>query len=338
LLHTLHTQQNERVSGVAFSPDGRLIASAGLVQTGVVQTIRLWDAATGQELLSLPGHAGGARCVTFSPDGWTLASGGDDGTVKLWHAAPSTPEEQTRREAQGVLEFLFARSLTANQVRDSIRHDPTLDDEVRRRALALAEPYEQSLVAHEAERAVFVRYGGGMFRPEVLASLHGDAALSESVRRSALDLAEHIPEDPYSLNAVSWSVVQRPDAEAAAYRRALRQAEHACRLVPQEVGFLTTLGAAQYRVGKDREAVATLTLADPIITRIDFTETVEHLAFLALAQHRLGKSEEARTAMGRLRLIANQPGGEQYTAPPAPFREIEALEQDLAFPADPFAP
>jgi hypothetical protein len=228
--------------------------------------------------------------------------------------------------------------LTAVQVRDRIRHDPTLDDEVRRLAMALAEPYEQSLVAHEAERAVFVRFANGTFQPEALASLRGDAALSEPVRRCALELAGHVPENPYALNEVSWSVVQRPDAGAAAYQRALQQAEQACRLVPQDGEFLTTLGAAQYRVGNGREAVATLTLADQIMSRIDPSRTVERLAFLALAQHRLGNLEEARTALGRLRLIVNQPGREQYATAPAPFREIEALEQDLAFPADPFAP
>jgi len=333
LLHSLHAQHGEQVEDVAFSPDGRLIASAG-----PAQTIRLWDVATGQDLLSLPGHAGRVRCVTFSPDRWNLASGSEDYTVKLWQAAPATPEEQARREAQGVLEFLFARSLTADQVRNCIRHDPTLDDEVRRRALALAEPYEQSLVAQQAEDRVFGRYGGGLFRPEVLASLRGDAALSESVRRSALDLAGHVPENPYGLNQASWSVVQRPDAGAAAYQRALRQAEQACRLVPQDGEFLATLGAAQYRVGNDREAVATLTLADQIMTRIDPSMMVERLAFLALAQHRLGNPEEARTALGRLRLIVNQPGRERYATAPAPLREIEALEQDVALPADPFAP
>ena len=106
-----------------------------------------------------------------------------------------------------------------------------------------------------------------MFRPEVLASLRGDAALSEPVRQEALALAEQRPGDTRSVSTrASRTVVRRPDAEPAAYRLALRQAEAACRLVPQDGEFLTTLGMAQYRVGQYAEAVATLTQADRIRT------------------------------------------------------------------------
>ena len=67
---------------MAFSPDGRLIASAS-----ADHTVKLWDAATWAEVRTLRGHADAVRAVAFSPDGRRLASGGDDKTVKLWDAA-----------------------------------------------------------------------------------------------------------------------------------------------------------------------------------------------------------------------------------------------------------
>jgi WD40 repeat protein len=71
--------QDGEVGDVAFSPDGHALASTG--QDG---TVRLWDVATGQPLApALTGHRGRVNSVAFSRDG-TLASAGDDETVRLW--------------------------------------------------------------------------------------------------------------------------------------------------------------------------------------------------------------------------------------------------------------
>ena len=58
------------VYSVAISPDGKWLASGS-----DDKTVRVWDAATGQELRRLEGHGGRVWSVSFSPDGKWLASG-----------------------------------------------------------------------------------------------------------------------------------------------------------------------------------------------------------------------------------------------------------------------
>ena len=51
------------------------------------QTAKVWDAATGRELLTLPGHTDAVFGVAFSPDGTRLATASGDQTAKVWDVA-----------------------------------------------------------------------------------------------------------------------------------------------------------------------------------------------------------------------------------------------------------
>lgn len=78
------------VRAVAFSPDGRTLASGA--EDG---TVRLWDVAARTPAATLTGHTAHVASVAFSPDGKTLASGSGDTTVRLWDVAAPTPAART---------------------------------------------------------------------------------------------------------------------------------------------------------------------------------------------------------------------------------------------------
>ena len=78
----------QRPEALTFSPYGRYLVSGASWQGTDKMSIRLWEVATGENIVTFWGHPTDVQDLAFSPDGTLLASGSFDGTILLWDMKP----------------------------------------------------------------------------------------------------------------------------------------------------------------------------------------------------------------------------------------------------------
>jgi WD40 repeat protein len=296
---------------ISFSPDGRRLASAHWDGT-----VRIWDTVSGREPLVLRGHVDSALGVAYNPDGRRLASVDVRGTVRVWDAIGGRELLSFKRQGLwGATNVAFSpdgRRLASHNGAGIVR--------VWEAAPASAEVSRRRALVSDVEEL----FDALLFREKVADALRRDAALNEADRAFALSVAQTHSEHAGAWNDAAWNVVKVRDSGEDAYTRALRYAEAAVHLAPEDGEYLNTLGVAQYRVGRYADALATLTKSEKLNATKEGS-IPDDLAFLAMTQHQLGKKDEAKATLARLREVMKQPRWAQNAEAQGFLREAEQL-------------
>jgi tetratricopeptide (TPR) repeat protein len=278
--------------------------------------VKIWDSASGKELLTLKGHAGGVVSVAFSPDGERLASGTGDKTVKIWDS--------------GNGKELF--TLKVHDDGGSWGQSVAFSPDGQRLASASGDIHmwetsvsPETLHRRAARQIVTDLFGRLLLRADVLEQLRTLPGVSPFRRQETITLAQTYPEDLVALNNRAWPLVKGPGGEMSGYRKAVRYSEEACQLEPENGLSLNTLGIAYYRVGNYEKALAMLLRSDGINKTQLKGSLPADLAFLAMTHQQLGHAKEAQAELQRLRERMKDPHWANDGEAKGFLREAEAL-------------
>ncbi len=354
-VHTLGGHTNE-VTSVAFSPDAKRLATGS-----DDKTVKLWDAETGHELRTLKGHTSAVTKLAFSPDARRLASASRDNTVKVWDAERGEERLTLKGHGDAVWSVVFSpdgRRLASGSWDQSVKvwdaesgHElRTLEGDERvafspdgwrlvSRGSTVkvwdARPLTPEVSAEqEAIGLVEFLFDKPLLKGDVIEEIRSNKTSSEKVRKEALAFAELFREekDPKRYAEASRWLTRQRYLAARWYQQALRQAEGARQLAAEKDKglYLDTLAMAQYRVGKYKEAVASLMESEKSQgnakgTAVRDSGRARRLAFLAMAHFQLGQKEKGKETLEKLREVMKKPEAAKDEEAQGFLREAEEL-------------
>jgi WD40 repeat protein/Flp pilus assembly protein TadD len=289
------------VESVAFSPDGRLLLTTS------DHAARVWllsaEERSADDLLLLAQllscarrHAEGGRLMPSTSD--ELARAWDELRTKFPGDFTTPPQDEAAWEAEAAraCERVFQWDAALFHFERLIAREPGRPDLHDRKGNASAELGRWAEAAAAFEKATAL----GTHRPQpwyqhALLRLH--LADRNAYRRVCVDMLDHFgsSKDVAAAQLTAWtcSLANAPEDESA---RLVAIAERALAASPKDHSRLLTLGVALYRAGRNKDAVDKLNEALEVGGQED---AVRDCLFLALAHHRLGQAERARTYFER---------------------------------------
>jgi WD40 repeat protein/serine/threonine protein kinase len=278
----------EAVLCAAFSPDGTRIATAS------GESVYVWTIEPGGPPMILVGHDLPVQALAFSPDGKRIISGSYDNTIRIWNGRTGEALFTLRGTERRVNSVAF--SPDGSRIAAGSSRATLFLWETEPLSVHFEERRSASAAVRDAAPLVDALFDEWISSADVIHQLQIDTSLEPKRRETAIRLAGFRGDDPMGLYYDCGQIVLSPDAEPKAYARALRMAETAWIQRPENNYFLSLLGVAQYRAGEYEKAVATLERAQQKGRSVP-----RDVAFLAMAQHELGRSDASRATLALLR-------------------------------------